>query len=355
MSLVLDVRHRLGSFSVEAAFSCDRGITALFGSSGSGKTSLVNIIAGLLKPHAGRLIFNGDALVDTASRVFVPPHKRRFGYVFQEARLFPHLSVRRNLTYGRWFGSAKESEADFDRIVDLLGVAPLLGRSPSNLSGGEKQRIAIGRALLSNPRLLLMDEPLAALDADRKAEILPYLERIRDETDIPTVYVSHSVSEVARLANKVIILENGRISASGDAATILSQPSPAVSRREAGAVIEGIIEATNGEHGITTIRAGSAKIMVPHLEAPTGKTVRLQIAARDVMLATSKPEGLSALNILPAVISEIGEAVQGMVEVRLDCGGVTIVSRITVVSCEALALQAGKPVYAIVKSVALDL
>lgn len=355
MSLVLHIRHKLGSFSVEAAFSCDRGVTALFGSSGSGKTSLINIIAGLLKPDAGRLLFNGDALIDTDRRVFVPPHKRRFGYVFQEARLFPHLSVRRNLTYGRWFGSVKESQADFDRIVDLLGVAPLLGRSPSNLSGGEKQRIAIGRALLSNPRLLLMDEPLAALDADRKAEILPYLERIRDETDIPIVYVSHSVSEVARLANKVIILENGRVSASGDAATILSQPSPAVSRREAGAVIEGVLEAPDGDQRITTIRAGSTRIVVPHLDAPAGKAVRLQIAARDVMLATSKPEGLSALNILPAVITEIGEAAQGMVDIRLDCGGATIVSRITTVSRDALALQTGKPVHAIIKSVALDL
>ncbi|HTO33756.1 MAG TPA: molybdenum ABC transporter ATP-binding protein [Pararhizobium sp.] len=355
MSLVLDVRHKLGSFSVEAAFSCDRGVTALFGSSGSGKTSLVNIIAGLLKADAGRIQFNGDRLVDTASRVFIPPHKRRFGYVFQEARLFPHMSVRRNLTYGRRFSPARDDGADFDRIVDLLGVAPLLGRSPSNLSGGEKQRIAIGRALLSNPRLLLMDEPLAALDGDRKAEILPYLERIRDETEIPIVYVSHSVSEVARLANKVIILENGRVLASGDAATILSQPSPAVSRREAGAVIDGVVETTDGDHRITAIRAGAARIVVPYLEAPPGKAVRLQIAARDVMLATSKPEGLSALNILPAVISEIGEAAHGMVDVRLDCGGVTIVSRITVVSRDALALQAGKPVHAIIKGVALDL
>ncbi|WP_438751720.1 molybdenum ABC transporter ATP-binding protein [Pararhizobium sp. O133] len=355
MSLVLDVRHKLGSFSVEAAFSCNRGVTALFGSSGSGKTSLINIVAGLLKPETGRIQFNGDTLVDTNSRVFVPPHKRRFGYVFQEARLFPHMSVRSNLTYGRWFGPAKDDGANFDRIVDLLGVAPLLSRSPSNLSGGEKQRIAIGRALLSDPRLLLMDEPLAALDADRKAEILPYLERIRDETEIPIVYVSHSVSEVARLANKVIILENGSVLASGDAATILSQPSPAVSRREAGAVIDGVVETTDGDHRITTIRAGDARIVVPYLEAPTGKTVRLQIAARDVMLATSKPEGLSALNILPAVINEIGEAAHGMVDIRLDCGGVTIVSRITVVSRDALALQAGNPVHAIIKSVALDL
>lgn len=355
MSLVVETRHRLGTFSVEAAFSSDHGVTALFGRSGSGKTSLINIIAGLLRPDSGRIAFNGDILVDSDMRIFVPPHRRRFGYVFQEARLFPHMSVRRNLTYGRWFTRKLGDGPDFDRIVELLGVETLLGRAPANLSGGEKQRIAIGRALLSNPRLLLMDEPLAALDEQRKAEILPYLERLRDETNIPIVYVSHSVSEVARLANRVIVLENGRLSASGDAATILSQPSTAVSRRDAGAVIDGVVGTADAEHQITSIHAGNAEIRVPYLDAGRGKTVRLQIAARDVMLATTKPEGLSALNILPATIIEIGDAMQGMVDIRLDCGGVTIVSRITVLSRDMLALKVGKPVHAIIKSVALDL
>ncbi|URK86954.1 molybdenum ABC transporter ATP-binding protein [Rhizobium sp. RCAM05350] len=355
MSLEVDIRHRLGAFSVDATFSADKGVTALFGRSGSGKTSLINIIAGLLRPQSGRLSFNGDVLFDGDKRVFVPAHKRRFGYVFQEARLFPHLSVRHNLGYGRWLARRSRGGADFSRIVELLGVGALLDRAPANLSGGEKQRIAIGRALLSNPRLLLMDEPMAALDEDRKAEILPYLERLRDEADIPIIYVSHSVAEVARLATKVIILENGRISASGDAATILSQPSSTISRREAGAVIDGSVDETDTEHQITIVRAGKAEIRVPHLNAPIGKSVRLQIAARDVMLATSRPEGLSALNILPATIIEIGEPAQGMVDVRLDCGGVTIVSRVTALSRDMLGLHAGKPVHAIIKSVALDL
>jgi molybdate transport system ATP-binding protein len=355
MSLQVAIRHRLGAFSITAAFSADKGVTALFGRSGSGKTSLINAIAGLLHPDRGRLAFNGDVLVDSEAHVFVPPHKRRFGYVFQEARLFPHLSVRRNLGYGRWFARYAGEGPDFDRIVDLLGIGALLNRAPTNLSGGEKQRVAIGRALLSNPRLLLMDEPLAALDEERKAEILPYLERLRDETAIPIVYVSHSVAEVARLANKVIVLESGRISASGDAATILSAPSAAVSRREAGALIEGVVETSDVSHQITIVRSGTALIQVPHLEAPVGKAVRLHIAARDVMLATSRPEGLSALNILPGTIVGIGEAVQGMVDVRLDCGGVTIISRITTLSRDVLGLQTGKPVHAIIKSVALDL
>jgi molybdate transport system ATP-binding protein len=355
MSLEVDIRHRLGAFTVEAAFTANKGVTALFGRSGSGKTSLINIIAGLMRPGNGSLSFNGDVLYDDANHVFVPAHKRRFGYVFQEARLFPHLSVRRNLGYGRWFARRSNSGVDFNRIVDLLGVGALLDRAPANLSGGEKQRIAIGRALLSNPRLLLMDEPMAALDEERKAEILPYLERLRDEADIPIIYVSHSVAEVARLATKVIILENGRVSASGDAATILSQPSSTISRREAGAVIDGIVERTDAGHQITVIRSGIAEIRVPQLNAAIGKPVRLQISARDVMLATSRPEGLSALNILPATIIEIGEPAQGMVDIRLDCGGVTIVSRITVLSRDVLGLQTGKIVHAIIKSVALDL
>ena len=355
MSLKVDIRHQLGAFSVEAAFAADKGVTALFGRSGSGKTSLINIIAGLMRPDGGQLSFNGDVLFDGANRTFVPAHRRRFGYVFQEARLFPHLSVRRNLGYGRWFSRSSPGGADFSRVVDLLGVGALLDRAPANLSGGEKQRIAIGRALLSNPRLLLMDEPMAALDEERKAEILPYLERLRDEADIPIIYVSHSVAEVARLATKVIILENGRVSASGDAATILSQPSSTISRREAGAVLDGIVERTDADHQITVIRTGTAEIRVPQLDAATGKRVRLQIAARDVMLATSRPEGLSALNILPATIAGIGEPAQGMVDIRLDCGDVTIVSRITVLSRDVLGLQTGKPVHAIIKSVALDL
>ncbi|WP_426239645.1 molybdenum ABC transporter ATP-binding protein [Pararhizobium sp. DWP1-1-3] len=355
MSLEVDIRHRLGAFSVEAAFSASKGVTALFGRSGSGKTSLINIIAGLMRPGSGSLIFNGDVLFDGDKRVFVPAHKRRFGYVFQESRLFPHLSVRRNLGYGRWFARRSHGGADFDRIVDMLGVGALLDRAPANLSGGEKQRIAIGRALLSNPRLLLMDEPMAALDEERKAEILPYLERLRDEADIPIIYVSHSIAEVARLATKVIILENGRVSASGDAATILSQPSSTISRREAGVVIDGIVETTDTTHQITVIRAGKAEIRVPHLNAPIGKRVRLQIAARDVMLATSRPDGLSALNILSATIIEIGEPALGMVDIRLDCADVTIVSRVTTLSRDVLGLHLGKPVHAIIKSVALDL
>lgn len=205
MTLTVNIRHRLGAFALDAAFTAEGGVTALFGRSGSGKTSLIRSIAGLIHPDHGHVALDGRVLTDTDQNIFVPRHRRRFGYVFQEARLFPHLSVRHNLGYGRWFAPKTTDRDDFDSVVDLLGLGPLLERRPGKLSGGEKQRVAIGRALLSNPRLLLMDEPLAALDEERKAEILPYLERLRDETKIPIVYVSHAIAEVARLASRVVL------------------------------------------------------------------------------------------------------------------------------------------------------
>ncbi len=356
MTLEVETRHRQGRFSIEAAFSSDGGVTALFGRSGSGKTTLVNIIAGLLRPDSARIVLDGDIIVDTGRGIFTPPHRRKFGYVFQEPRLFPHLSVRQNLTYGRWFARSKGEGRSFDRIIDLLGVEPLLERAPANLSGGEKQRIAIGRALLSNPRLLLMDEPLAALDDARKAEILPYLERLRDETRIPIVYVSHSVGEVARLANRVIALEHGRVTASGDAASILSLSalSPMIGKREAGAVIDGIVETDEDEPRLTVIRARDTLFRVPKIALPDGHAIRLHIAARDVMLATRRPDGLSALNIIEGIIAATSGEEDGAIDVRVDCGGNTIVSRITALSGERLGLVAGMPVHVVIKSVALD-
>src|SRR5262245_24496700 len=185
MTLAVDIRHRLGNFQLEASFTTGGGLVALFGRSGSGKTSIINIIAGLIRPHQGRVAIGEEVLVDTARRVFVPRHRRRIGYVFQEGRLFPHLTVRQNLLYGRWFVPQADRRDDLGRVVDLLGIGSILERAPGKLSGGEKQRVAIGRALLASPRLLLMDEPLASLDEARKAEILPYIERLRDQSRVP--------------------------------------------------------------------------------------------------------------------------------------------------------------------------
>ena len=208
--IAVAARHATGGFSLDVAFESDARVLALFGPSGSGKTTLLNVIAGLIRPESGSVRIDGQVLTDTASGSFVPLHRRRVGYVFQDGRLFPHLSVRRNLSYGRWFTPRAERYARANEIVALLGLERLLDRKPLTLSGGEKQRVAIGRALLASPRLLLMDEPLAALDAARKAETLPYIERLRDELRIPVVYVSHSREEVDRLADEVIHLDAGR-------------------------------------------------------------------------------------------------------------------------------------------------
>lgn len=213
--LAVDVQKQLGDFSIAAKFETRHGVAALFGASGSGKTSIVSMIAGLLKPDKGRIAIDGDAIFDSRTHLNVPPHKRGIGYVFQEGRLFPHLNVRSNLDYGRWMSGHARDDGAFDRVVGLLGIGHLLGRRPGTLSGGERQRVAIGRALLMQPRLLLLDEPLASLDAARKAEIFPYLERLRDEAHVPMIYVSHTLDEIRRIANSVIVLENGRLRASG--------------------------------------------------------------------------------------------------------------------------------------------
>ncbi|MFB2567293.1 molybdenum ABC transporter ATP-binding protein [Rhizobium sp. IMFF44] len=356
MTLSVDIRHRLGAFSLEASFTSDGGVTALFGRSGSGKTSIVRIIAGLTRPDHGYVSLDDTVLADTGRQIFVPRHRRRFGYVFQEARLFPHLSVRQNLNYGHWFAPRSERNESFDGVVDLLGIAALLDRRPAKLSGGEKQRVAIGRALLSSPRLLLMDEPLAALDEARKAEILPYLERLRDETKIPIIYVSHSIAEVARLANRVVVMRDGKVETIGAALDIFSQLSGplAADRREAGVLLEGRVESMDDHHHLTVIALKTAKLFVPGQAAAVGKTVRVHIPARDVMLATTRPEGLSALNILDGEVFGIGTAADGTAEIRVDCGGDTVLARITQFSAERLGLRIGLPIHAVIKTVALE-
>lgn len=222
MTLDIDVSLKRGDFTLDARFATGDGVTALFGRSGSGKTTVVDLIAGLLRPDRGRIAINGEVLVDTERRIFTPPHRRAVGYVFQEARLFPHLSVRNNLLYGRWMAGKAPDRAQFERLADLLGLNGLLQRQVTSLSGGEKQRVAIGRALLAKPRILLLDEPLASLDDERKEEILPVLERLRDNQEIPIVYVSHSLPEVARLATAIVVLERGSVRAHGPARDIVA-------------------------------------------------------------------------------------------------------------------------------------
>lgn len=356
MAVEIDIRHRLGAFTLEAAFGVGAGVTALFGRSGSGKTSLVNVIAGLVRPARGRVVVDGVTLVDTAQDIFVPSHKRRLGYVFQEARLFPHMTVRQNLLYGRWLAGMGTSGPAVEHVIELLDVASLLRRQPAGLSGGERQRVAIGRALLSGPRLLLMDEPLASLDEALKQDVMPYLERLRDEAQLPIVYVSHSVPEVARLATTIVLLSEGRVQAQGPVADVLQRLDlfPMTGRSEAGAVIEAVVLAEDEAYSLTTLASRAGTWRVPSIGAAPGTRVRLRIRARDVMLARGRPEEISALNIFPAVVTEIAPGNAPIVDIRLDCRGDVLLARLTRFSVDRLALAPGEHVQALIKSVALD-
>ncbi len=359
--LKVAVEHHFGSFVLDAAFDSAGGLTALFGRSGAGKTSLINAIAGLLRPKRGHILLDGEVLTDTERGIFVPPRRRRVGYVFQEGRLFPHLSVRQNLLYGRWFAPPIDRKGggragEIDQIVDLLGIGALLQRRPANLSGGEKQRVAIGRALLARPRLLVMDEPLASLDEARKTEILPYIERLRDEAGVPIVYVSHQVGEVARLATTMVVLTEGRVAAVGPTAAIMGRIDlfPLTGRAEAGAILATKVAGHDPAFGLTILHAAAGELRVPHLDLPVGAALRVRIRARDVMIAVQPPAGLSALNVLPGTVVEIGRADGPIVEMRLDCAGEALVARLTRRSVETLGLAPGRPVYAVIKSIAFD-
>ncbi len=354
MSLSVAVANAFPGFTLDAAFDAPDGVTALFGRSGSGKTTIVNAVAGLLKPDRARIVANGTVLTDTQAGVFLPTHRRRIGYVFQEGRLFPHMSVHGNLDYGRRYAPAGDDGVSFDRIVDMLGLSTLLDRRPGGLSGGEKQRVALGRAILSKPRLLLMDEPLAALDEARKAEILPYLERLRDETRLPILYVSHSAAEVARLATTVVLIEAGRVRAAGPAHEVFSDPAlaNAFGLRDAGAMLTAHVVADETD-GLTRLEVSAGPLFIPRITAPPGSRVRVRLLAQDVMLALEKPTGISALNILPAVVESVHEGDGPGPLVRLKAGDDTILSRVTRRSADALRLAPGLPVHAVLKAVSV--
>lgn len=349
MSVSISLRHRLSDFTLDVAFEAPSGVTVLFGPSGSGKSTVLNAVAGLLRPDAGKVAVGGTVLTDTAQRLFVPPHRRRLGVIFQDGRLFPHLSVRQNLRYGRWFSPASARRTPESAVVEMLGIGALLDRAPATLSGGERQRVAIGRALLADPRLILADEPLSALDDDRKGEILPYLERLRDEWGVPMLYVSHSPAEVARIATTVVMLDAGRITRIGPAAEVLADPATAGPGREAGAVIEAQV-IRHHDDGVTELAAGGLPLFLPAIGAAPGARLRLRIAAPDVMLARGRPTEISALNILPGTVESLTEQ-GGQVLVRLSTPAGPVLSRITRRSAAQLGVAPGEALTAVVKSV----
>jgi molybdate transport system ATP-binding protein len=358
MSGSIDARFRI----VHDGFSLDvdlhlpgRGVSALFGASGSGKTTCLRAIAGLEHAPGGYLNVNGEVWQDDSRGLFVPTHHRQLGYVFQEASLFSHLTIRRNLEYGMRRVPGGARKVSLQQAVDLLGIAPLLERRPDRLSGGEKQRVAIARALATSPRILLMDEPLAALDLKRKNEILPYLERLHDELDIPVVYVSHAPDEVARLADHLVVLEQGRALASGTLGETLARIDlPIRLGEDAGVVLEGEIAELDAQWHLARVAFAGGSLWVRDSGVPLGRHVRVRILARDISIALDTHTDSSILNVLPATVEQQADDTHpALALVRLNAGGVPLVARITRRSAARLKLHPGQHVWAQIKAVAL--
>jgi molybdate transport system ATP-binding protein len=354
MKLEVAAERRLEAFALDARFQSAGRVTALFGRSGSGKTTRLNVIAGLVQPQRGRIAVDGEVLYDSAARLDVPVHRRRIGYVFQEDRLLPHLSVRQNLLYGRRFAAGNGIAPD--GVIELLGLGTLLERRPRELSGGEKQRVAIGRALLASPRLLLMDEPLASLDAPRKSEILYYVERLRDELRLPILYVSHSIEEVVRLADVVVLLSEGRVLDTGPVAEMAARMElrAYLGRFEGGAVVEATVAEQDLASGLARLDFQGGSLYAPDVDALVGEKVRVRIRARDVSLATVRPQSISMLNVIAGTVAALGEPAGASVDVRVDAGGTDLIARITRRSVAELGLEPGRSVFALVKAVAID-
>ncbi|TAL15430.1 MAG: molybdenum ABC transporter ATP-binding protein [Aquabacterium sp.] len=347
-----------GGFALDVALDLPgRGVTALFGPSGCGKTTVLRALAGLERA-AGQVRMAGETWQDDALGTFLPAHRRELGYVFQEPSLFAHLDVRRNLAYGWRRIPAAQRRVQQDQAVELLGIAHLMDRMPQRLSGGERQRVAIARALLASPRLLLMDEPLAAVDAARKAEILPYLERLHDELAIPVVYVSHALDEVARLADHLVLMEAGRVVASGALVPTLARLELAHQQLdEAGTVVEATLSGHDTAYGLSRITFPGGSMWVGAATAGPGTRVRARVLARDVSITLQAAEGTSILNVLPARVQAMRDEGSDRVLVQLRLGdgdaGTLLLARITRRSRDQLALAAGQQVWAQVKGVAL--
>ncbi|SDF57409.1 molybdenum ABC transporter ATP-binding protein [Sulfitobacter delicatus] len=350
--LEVALHHRFSGIDLDLEFDAGAGITALFGRSGAGKTTVISAVAGLLRPGEGRVVLDDKVLFDAKRGVWVPPHRRRLGYVFQDARLFPHLDVRKNLNFGARYAPRGSTGAGFDDVVALLGLEGLLDRAPATLSGGEKQRVALGRALLSHPRMLLMDEPLASLDGPRKQEILPYLERLRDgDLRLPILYVSHAVDEVARLADRLVLLQDGRIKAQGALFDVMADPAavPLLGVREAGAVLEADVIA-HADDGLSTLAISAGQLELPGVQAPVGARVRLRVLAQDVILSRDRPVGLSSVNVLPVRVEAVHPGDGPGAAIALRAGSDRLLARVTARAVQDLGLRDGVDCFAIIKA-----
>jgi len=330
------------------------GVSALFGASGSGKTTALRVLAGLEPKAQGRICVQGEVWQDSAHGIFKPVHQRALGYVFQEASLFEHLNVQGNLQYGFQRTPACERKQSWDAALDMLGIGHLLKRWPHELSGGERQRVAIARALATSPRLLLLDEPLAALDAPRKAEILPYLERLQTGLRLPVIYVTHAIDEVARLADHMVLMDAGRATAFGRTAELLTRLDlPLAHGDTAGAVLHCKVVSHDERDHLTLTHFAGGELTVPRQKADPGHSLRVRVAARDVSLTLQRQTGTSILNILACTVAAVSPDSQGQVMVALRAGDTSLLARITMRSSHALGLEPGKVVYAQIKGVAV--
>jgi len=355
MNFSLSLRHRFPSIQMDIAFEVPSpGVTALFGPSGSGKSTVINAAAGLLRPDNCRIEVDGTVLADTRAGVWLPPEKRRVGLVFQDSRLFPHMSVATNLRYGMRRVAA--GTVRFDEIVDLLGIGALLERRPHTLSGGERQRVAIGRALLAQPHLLLMDEPLASLDADRKAEILPFLTRLKTALRLPILYVTHDLDEVARLADSMVLISAGHVVGFGSLSEVAARADlPLAQRDDAAALLTCRVEENFSARALSRLQGGGATFLVPLLDLPVGSRCRVRIPAREVILAGKAPEAISLHNIVPGTVRRIVDDTvrrSAVVEIGLPDGG--LLSRVTPDAVARLGLSPGQPVLALIKSTSIE-
>jgi molybdate transport system ATP-binding protein len=355
MSLSVAIRHRLGAFGLDVSFETPApGVTVLFGRSGAGKSTIISAVAGLSRPEQCRVEVDGHVLCDTDAGVWLPPEQRRAGLVFQDARLFPHMSVETNLRFG--LRRAPAGPIRFDEVVELLGIGGLLKRQPHTLSGGERQRVAIGRALLSQPRLLLMDEPLASLDAERKAEIMPFLARLKSVLKLPVLYVTHALDEVMQLADSLVLIRGGMVIASGALSDVVVRADLPLARRDdAGALLTCRVTDHDTARSLSRLEGSGAVFWVPLLTGPIGAAWRVRVPAREVILAGKVPESISVHNIIPGTVRRI-EADPGrraaLVEVELSDGA--LLSRVTPDAVMRLALSPGAPVLALVKSTSIE-
>ena len=352
----ISIRFSSFRFTMDHAFPLE-GITALFGPSGCGKTTLLRIIAGFEKAATGSVCFGSDIWQNSQEQLFMPPHLRGAGYVFQDTRLFPHINVQGNLAYADKRSKNQNGSMTFDDVVSAFDLSPLLKRSPESLSGGEKQRVAIARSLLTRPKILLMDEPLSGLDYRRKAGILPYIEKLPSGFGVPVIYVTHAVDEVTRLADQMVVLADGKRIAEGEVARVLEQQEiqSMIGRFEAGVVLEAAVHSHDEKFRLTRFECNGARITMPHAGLPVGSAVRLRVRARDVAIALSKPEGTSIRNILPGTVAEIEEEEgTAFAETIIDIGGAHLRARITRKSVANLDLKTGKPVFALLKTVSFD-